>query len=138
MASGTEFMTIQEFATSYQLKLRQDSCGDPIIPGKPRKAFRQEDKHHIYADGDRLGLCLMHKSVKAFHNAQKRLVEAGFVPNQLADSEGTFLFDSNDSNQARVAIREAGCKEKRKMSPRQIEVLNRMRQTPPPRRVLGL
>lgn len=41
-------MTVQEFADKHRVKTRVDSCGETIIPGKPRKTRHVEDRCHIF------------------------------------------------------------------------------------------
>ena len=118
-------MTISEFAEQYRVKTRKDSCDESIIPGKPRKTKWVEDACHIYENGDeQFGLCLMnplpYPETKAkYSNAKKRLLAAGFIQGQDGDSEGTFLFNPANAVQAKLAIREAGIKIRRKISPEQ-------------------
>jgi hypothetical protein len=103
-----EFAVVKKFAAQRRVKVRRDSCDEAIIPGKPRKMKRAEDRSHIFEDGDKLGLCLLLTSVRAYNHAQHRLLAAGFTQSQDGDTEGTFLFDADDAAQAKVAIREAG------------------------------
>jgi len=122
--------TIEQFVETYRVKPRKDSCGEVIIPGKPRKTKWTEDKSHIYENGDnqasrQFGLCLMNplpytESKGTYRNAQKRLLAAGFIQGQDGDSEGTFLFDPSNPVQAKLAIREAGIKIARTLSPEQL------------------
>ena len=55
-----EQISTQEFAANYRVRTRRDSCDEEIIPGKPRKEVRPEDRSHIYdhADGAHFGLYL--------------------------------------------------------------------------------
>jgi hypothetical protein len=122
--------TIEQFAETYRVKTRKDSCGEVIIPGKPRKTKRVEDKSHIYENGDsevgrQFGLCLMNplpypESKAKYTNAKGRLLAAGFIQSQDGDSEGTFLFDPSNPVQAKLAIREAGIKIARTLSPERL------------------
>jgi len=121
-------MDIQEFAENHSLKVKMDSCGETIIPGKPRNLERAEDRRHIYENGDgRFGVSYVHAgpvaSVGKYHNAQKRMLEAGFTQGQNGDAEGTFLFDPANETQAKIAIREIGARMRREASPERRIVL---------------
>ena len=50
--ASVQIATIEEFAGTYRVKAKADSCGEKIIPGKPRKTKWTEDKSHIYDNGD--------------------------------------------------------------------------------------
>jgi hypothetical protein len=106
--SVEDFAVVKKFAAQHRVKVRRDSCDEAIIPGKPRKMKRAEDRSHIYEDGEKLGLCLLLTSVRAYNHAQRRLLAAGFTQSQDGDTEGTFLFDADNAAQAKLAIREAG------------------------------
>jgi hypothetical protein len=115
--------------------VRHDSCGDEIIPGKPRNAKRQEDRRHIYQhsdDGKLFGLSLRFNSGRAFGFALRRLLTAGFVPSQVGDTEATLLFDPSIPEQANASIREAGIRVNRPASPEQLERLARTAFRPQP------
>jgi hypothetical protein len=128
-------LIIQQFAEQYHVKVRHDSCGDEIIPGKPRNAKRQEDRRHIYQhsdDGKLFGLSLRFNSGRAFGFALRRLLTAGFVPSQVGDTEATLLFDPSIPEQANASIREAGIRVNRPASPEQLERLARTAFRPQP------
>jgi hypothetical protein len=79
-------MTLEQFATLHKARIRRDSCGESIIPGRPAKAARYEDRNHIFAAGDQFGISLvcstgrkfdMERQVKAVQqdvNRVKRIV----------------------------------------------------------------
>lgn len=140
-------MTIKEFAAKYKLKVRHDSCGDPILAGRlgatdaPTHRWvrregvlikvpipkRWENHHHIYdhGDGRHLGICLMHGTARKGRFALRKLVAAGFELKQQGHSEGTALFDPENRKQARLAIKLAGCKRKKRLTPEAIEVVTK-------------
>jgi hypothetical protein len=132
-------MTLVEFAEQYRVRTRQDECGETIIPGKlwkvrPKSNFASPNRlwqygHQIYEHGKgQFGLLLMFpvdndkeiggsgKSAK-WVNAQKRLIAAGFTIRQNGDAEGTALFNPDDNAQARFALKLAGIKTRRQLSP---------------------
>jgi hypothetical protein len=110
--------TIEQFADDNRIKLRKDSCGEIVIPGKPRNATRPEDQSHIFENGDgRFGVCLLFPTPGKWTYTKQRLTKAGFEVKQNGDAEGTLLFDPSDRQQAKAAIREAGIKTRRTLSP---------------------
>jgi hypothetical protein len=121
-------MTIQEFGEQNRVRVRRDSCGDDIIPGRPRNATRQEDRRHIFQyDGKLFGVCLLLSSARAFGNAVRRLLPVGFIPGQTGDTEGVMLFDPANPEQAKAAIREAGIRIRVPASPERLAQLRTAR-----------
>jgi len=45
-------MTLTEFAERFRVKTKLDSCGEQIIPGKPYKTHRPDDRNQIFDHGD--------------------------------------------------------------------------------------
>jgi len=126
-------MTIEEFAAKHRVRVRRDSCNDEIIPGRPHKAARQENRSHVYdhGDGEHFGLALMLGNPRKWTFAKQRLVPLGFVVKQDGDGEGNLLFDPTDEAQAKAALKEAGVKRRKVVSEavaaRSAERLKRMR-----------
>jgi hypothetical protein len=125
-------MNLEDFAAKYHVKTRRDECAETIIPGKlwkqQSKASRI-DGHQIYEHkGGQFGLLLMFpgdsgeeiggsgKSAK-WGNACKKLIAAGFTIRQNGDAEGTALFNPEDKAQAKLALKLAGIKTRRQLSP---------------------
>jgi hypothetical protein len=133
--TGEKRLTIQQFAEQYHVKVRRDSCGEEIIPGKPRNAKRQEDRRHIFQhsdDGKLFGVYVHFNSGRAFGFALRRLLAAGFTPAQIGDTEGTMLFNPSDVDEAKAAIQEAGIRISRPASPEQLARLARTAFRPQP------
>ena len=114
-------MTIHEFAIKHRLKLRQhEDDGTDIIPGRPSFS-------HIYGySDDELGVIYVsYKTVldparpRLWHSYSKQAIAAGMTLRQNGESEGAFSFDPENQEQAKLAIRIAGVKAKRWMSPEQ-------------------
>ena len=126
-------MTIEEFATRPRVRPRRDTCNEEIIPGRPHKAARQEDRSHVYdhGDGQHFGLALMLDNSRKWTFAKQRLARLGFVVKQDGEGEGTLLFDPTEEAQARAALKEAGVKRRKVVSEavaaRSAERLKRMR-----------
>jgi hypothetical protein len=106
---------VQSFADKYRLKTRLDEDGTKIIPGK---------RGHVYQyDGGLLGVMVMPDLAHSHYwgHVRTRLSQAGFIVVQDADSEGAATFDPKDAKQAELAIRAAGVKRKRQISPERTE-----------------
>lgn len=114
-------MTIHDFATKYRLKIRRDpDDGTDIIPGRPGFS-------HIYEYSD-TELGVMYVSYNnVFEPARPRVwnahsrkaLAAGMTLRQNGDAEGAFSFDPANPVQAKLAIRIAGVKAKRRMTEEQ-------------------
>lgn len=111
-------MKLTEFADPFRVKTQFDSCGEQIIPGKPYKAHRPEDRNQIFDHGDdqHFGVSLLLTSARQWGSAAKRLLAVGMTVLQGGDTEGTLLFDPTNAGQAKAALREAGIKRRRVLS----------------------
>jgi hypothetical protein len=117
-------MTVQDFATQNRLTTKKDSCGEIVIPGRPRNAARAEDRCRIFEYGSgKFGICLLMGTVGKWNNRKKAALGTGFTLGQDGDSEGTLLFDPQDAKQAKLAIKLVGAKEKRRVTPEQLKRL---------------
>lgn len=133
-------MTIEQFAEQCHVKVRRDSCGEEIIPGRPRNAKRQEDRQHIYQhseDGKLFGIHVHFRSARAFGFALRRLLAAGFVPSRLGDAECNMLFDPMNPEEANAAIQEAGIRIRKPASPERLARLARIGFKPQPEATSG-
>jgi hypothetical protein len=104
---------IQSFANRYRLKTRFSDDGTRIVPGK---------FGHIYLyDDDVLGVMVMPNPPRRNYwgHVCATLLRAGFVVVQDGDCEGAATFDPTNPNQEELAIRAAGIKPKRRVSPEQ-------------------
>jgi len=101
-------MTLEEFAALHKARIRRDSCGDLIIPGRPAKAARHEDRNHIFADAHQFGVSLVCSTARRFNARVQKLLAAGFVFKQRGDTEGLLFFDSSDDVQSRLALEICG------------------------------
>jgi hypothetical protein len=102
-------MVLENWAVEQNLKVRRDSCGEPlIVPGNPR---RSEDISHIYQHSpDVLGLVLLYDTPTLWSNAKKKLTGLGFTVHQDGDTEGVLLFNPENQTQVTAAIKTAGLK----------------------------
>lgn len=114
--------TVKSFAEIYRVRAKQDDCGELIIPGSLRCApGRLEYASHIYDHGDSksFGVLLTFQSKRAWNNAKRRLLAAGFTLGQDGDTEGTALFDPHSDLQAKLALKLARVRTIRTLSPQQ-------------------
>jgi hypothetical protein len=69
-------VTIQEFSEKHRVRARMDSCGEMVIPGKPRKGRYVENRRHIFEfDEGTFGLSYTQPvpdpaSVRKYNNAR--------------------------------------------------------------------
>ena len=128
-------MTLKEFAEQNGLRVRKDTNGDLIVPGKfsaKDMPKRPEYSSHVY-DGfvaGRLGVCLMFISARKFEHACCTLQAVDCQLLQHGQFDGCLLFDPANTFQAQAAIRAAGLKKRRIPSAAQIAVLERARAVP--------
>lgn len=105
------------FAAEHRLNPRSDVDGTTVIFGRRGQIFE-------YCNG-RLGVLLQPGRASVWPRTRKKLIDAGFEIVQNGDREGTALFDPANSDQARLAIRVAGAKKKRKASAKQLQNLKK-------------
>ena len=103
-------MTIEQFAAQHKLKPSQDDCNNPIIPGKVGHIFEG------FGEG-LLGVYVDAETPRAWTYAQRKLVAAAMRVKQDGDTDGVAIFDQANRAQARVALKVAGIKTKRKAAP---------------------
>lgn len=119
-------VTLNGFSQRYRLKIRRDGCGDPIVPAK---------LGHLYEHGNgRFGIVLEDPAnrptrARALLSRRRKALAAGFTLHQAGDAESILLFDPENREQARLAIRLVGAKARRRCSPAQLEVLRKARES---------
>jgi hypothetical protein len=118
--SQCEENVLRDFAQKHNVSrtaFSRDECGDLILQGK---------NAHIYTFSEiRLGICLEYDSAKRWNGAKRAMQEAGFRMTQDAEREGCGLFDPTSREQVRLALKLAGVREKRKLTPELLERLKR-------------
>src|SRR5215471_21456665 len=115
-------MTLGEFADNRRLKIRRDECGDVIIPGRQGQIYEYSDTE--------LGVMFMPMPTrdepwgkwrpKTWGNFRRAAIAIDMILRQNATSEGCLSFDPANDEQAKLAIKIAGIRPKRKMSPEQM------------------
>ncbi len=102
---------VQEFAASHRVRTKRDECGELIIPGKAGQ---------VYEYGPAVfGVLLMLGTARQWNGARRRLEAAGFRTYQCGDCEGAALFDADNREQAKLALKLARVKQRRKLTPEQ-------------------
>jgi hypothetical protein len=105
---------LSKFSEHYRLRVRRDSCGESIVPGR---------FGHLYEhDAGRFGIVFEAPANGASLNntlrsRKRRAISAGFLLRQEGDSEAILLFDPADTTQARLAIRLIHAKKIRQAAP---------------------
>lgn len=115
--ANTKHLSFAGFAAEHRLKANCDVDETTIVPGKHGQIFD-------YGDG-RIAVMVQPGRSSVWPRTRKKLIEAGFEIAQNGDHEGTALFDPANADQARLAIRVAGIKRKRKSSPSQLKNLKK-------------
>jgi len=102
-------MTIQEFASKHKLRIKRDEEGEQIVMAKHGQIYD-------YGRGQ-FGVMFLTNSVGKWNNRRKECEAAGMKLIQDGDTEGTLLFDPQDREQSKVAIRTVGARQKRQLTP---------------------
>lgn len=105
-------MNIITFAEKNRLRLRRDECGDGVVIGKLGQLYQHDD--------GLVGLVLMSPNGddpgldNTLRARMRKALQAGLELHQRGDYESSFLFDAENQQHARLAIRLIGCKRKRR------------------------
>jgi hypothetical protein len=122
-------MTIQEFGKKYRVKTREDNCGETIAPGKGWGFQKPDGGGHIYEySTTEMGAIFVTPVSKPartmfWNKMRKACSAAGMTLRQCGDAEGAFSFDPENSEHVRLAMKLAGVRPKRRMSPNQLALL---------------
>jgi hypothetical protein len=115
VSTRSENDEVQEFADRYRLRTRIEADGTKIIPGK---------FGHLYLYDKHLFGVMVMPSVprrQYWGHVRSALRTAGFTLTQDGDGEGCATFDPADDDQSIAAIKAAGIRCKRQLSPEQIK-----------------
>jgi hypothetical protein len=113
-------MSLESFAERYRAKVRRDDAdGTDAIPGRLGQ---------IYEYGDGL-LAVMflpagQASARKWAAVKRQAEVVGMTLRQSGDDEGAFTFNPDDPKQCRLALKIAGVKVRRQMSPEQLARLS--------------
>ena len=104
--------TLTLFAQRNRLKLKRDETDDLIIPGRIG---------HLYEyDGALIGLMLIDPNNgnprlnNTLRSRTRKALREGLELRQQGDCESSFVFDAENRQHARLAVRLIGCKRKRR------------------------
>ena len=112
-----------EFAHKYRLRTRIDCDGTKIIPGKLGHIFKHDEGV--------LGVLVMPEPPRRQYWGCTRtaLLKVGLSITQDGDQEGAATFDPDNPEQVKLAIRAAGIRRKRAVSPERKQQLIHLLQT---------
>ncbi|HZQ68388.1 MAG TPA: hypothetical protein VFA68_07700 [Terriglobales bacterium] len=117
-------MDIRQFAVQHDLKItRGPDEGTEIIPGRIGQS-------HIFAyDDERLGVVIMPDSGSSNYwtAARKAFEKAGMMITQNGDEEGVAVFDPKSREQVKLALRYAGVRKPKSLSPKRAAALEKAR-----------
>ena len=104
---------IEAFANENRLKTKMDECGELIILGRQGQLYEYNNAE--------LGVMFMPGSwtPKTWGNFKRAGLAIGMILRQNGDSEGCLSFDPKDREQVELAIKAAGVRPKRRVSPEQ-------------------
>jgi|GEM_PF-1212436 len=112
--------TILVFAEQNRLHTSRDVDGTTVIRGQAGCQLYE------YDEGE-LGLLVISQGQnprpRRWIAIRKKCLEAGMTLRQNGDDEGALCFDPNNRQQSRLAIKIAGCRPKRQLSPEHRERL---------------
>jgi hypothetical protein len=102
-------MTIKEFAAKFKLRTKRDEDGEDIVLAKLGQIYAYSDTQ--------FGVMFLTKSARLWNSRRQECEAAGMPCTQDGDTEGTLLFDPENKDQAKVAIRAVGARRKKELSP---------------------
>src|SRR5215471_2020375 len=100
-------MTIKEFAAKHKTRIKQDEVGDFIVVAKHGQIYDHES--------GQFGVMFLMDGAGAWNNRRKACEAAGMKCIQDGDTEGTLLFDPENRDQAKLAVRLVGARIKRQV-----------------------
>lgn len=108
-------MNIYQFASEYRARVCRDESSDPILPGKHGDIFEG-------FENGLLGVCFITPATNPprtgyWRKRKAAAISAGMVLRQEGDAEGVFSFDPTNPAQASLALKLAGVKRRRELSP---------------------
>lgn len=117
-------MTIKEFAVRHKVRIKFDEEGEAAVLAKHGQ---------IYDFGrGQFGALFMFDTPRPWNSRRQECEKAGMRIVQDGDTEGTLLFDPENKDQAKTAIRLVGARQRRQLSPEQrklaVERLERFRE----------
>jgi len=108
-------MNINSFAVKHKLSIKRDLDGTFIIHGRVGDLYEY--------DQEELGVIFLNLTLKKWGSIRRQCQSAGMIIRQNGDSEGALSFDPSNAAQARLAIRLAKARPKRRLSPEHLAKL---------------
>ena len=116
-------MNIKEFSDKYRLKIKKDSCDDPIIMGKFIKQTGRdlpEYHHHIYEVDGAFFIYFNFPTVGRWNSVRRKMQELGLHCVRNCTCDGVFLFDPVAHEPAvKIILKLVGVRVKRELTPEQ-------------------
>lgn len=106
--------TIHAFAKQYRLRLSHDTDGTTVIRGHASCQLYEYDEGKLAV---LIASDLQKPTPRRWAGIRKKCLAAGMILRQNGDGEGALSFDPNNRQQARLAIKIAGVRPKRQLSP---------------------
>jgi hypothetical protein len=102
---------LKQFAVSYRLKIRRDSDLSDIVQGRDGQIFEFSQ--------EQLGVMFMPSTIctKKWNSLRKQAILSGMTLQQNGDSEGSFSFNADNSEQVAIALKIARPKRRKQLSP---------------------
>jgi hypothetical protein len=106
-------MKVEELAEHHRLRIAKDSCGEEFVPCVFGQIY-----HH---GGKQFGALVINEkparsTTQAWNRIGKALRAGGFALHQNGGSEGSLLFDSQNEEQAKLAIRMMRARKRRQVT----------------------
>lgn len=108
-------MTIEDFAAKHKIRIKRDEEGETIVAAKHGQIYGYS-RH-------KFGALFLMRTERQWNKRRRECEAVGMETIQDGDCEGTLLFDPENRDQARTAIRAVGAYRKRQLSPEQQKAL---------------
>jgi hypothetical protein len=104
-------MTVKDFATQHKVRIKLDEDGEAIVLAKHGQIYGYS--------AHKFGVMFLFKTAMKWNNRRRECEAAGMTVIQDGDTEGCLLFDPENANQAKTAIRLVGAYRKVNLTPEQ-------------------
>lgn len=112
----------QTLAEGYRLRVTRISCGTPKLALSLHEIVGRTGT--IAGQWQGRGVVIIQRpTAKTWNFVRRTLERAGLEIHQDGDTEGSMLFDPSDKRQVRAAIKAAGIRQRRELSPEERERL---------------
>lgn len=116
-------MTLENFVSKYRLKTVTDTCGETVVASRLYRDANLSEHDH-----GKLALCWITDGKKPartglWNRTRAACLESGMSMHQEGDAEGIFLFNPEDTKQAKLAIKVVKAKIKKTVSPERVAAM---------------